>query len=71
MILAAFLGGLTVGASLMFGGLLLYARMVGETASRQPRYLEDEVRAALHPEAYGDWPHLPKDGSRGVLRDES
>ena len=68
MILAAFLAGLTVGAALMFGGLLLYARMVGESAIRQPHYLEDDVRAALHPEAYAEWPHLPKDGSRGVLK---
>lgn len=30
MTIAAFIAGLTVGASLMFGGLLLYARMVGE-----------------------------------------
>ena len=30
MILAAFIAGITVGAALMFGGLLLYARLVGE-----------------------------------------
>lgn len=30
MITAAFLAGFTIGAGCMFGGLMLYARMVGE-----------------------------------------
>ena len=72
MILAAFLGGLTVGAALMFGGLLLYARMVGESASEltgADPYLAEEVRRALHPEKYeAEWPHIPRDGSRGRLK---
>ena len=34
----------------------------------RPYYLEEETRRAIHTECYGDWPHLPRDGSRGYRK---